>query len=419
MVDDPGRVAALLGADGYRLSGVQPLGGVPRQHLVLLNRTKAIVARKPTPRKKAEAESPMAAVGRPLGYIPGVPNLETQRGREIAGKVETARRENIERFTEEARDRILEVLDEVGISVEFDWGTGEYSADELIPLLDRAGLDVDDFISAAIETADAELRETIEFLRQRDMLVALKESALQGLLSDGRYKSQHETNSSMGSLNPARRIRIEEEQLGVPSEIADTLRPVYGFLDDDSGEFPNDQFAPFAYGADFVLELKPELKERSTLTFGDSLDHGGVGVPMSSNRELEPGDGMAAAGQVTQEEAIQNAIQNAIIIELRKAAESAEEATAAEQPQLFTDEEMGAAPRSGLRTIADDIEQMLWENPSFERWYDEIQVHGGFTTDDVVTIWTSTDEQGIPEELLDLAREQGITFKNQYGDEFP
>lgn len=82
---------------------------------------------------------------------------------------------------------------------------------------------------------------------------------------DGRLKSQFETGTSLGMLDIDFRAKAEERGLGVPRNVNPVERPIYGYLKYSRRNGDEDQYG------NIDLKLKPEVKERATMTVGDSL----------------------------------------------------------------------------------------------------------------------------------------------------
>jgi hypothetical protein len=99
------------------------------------------------------------------------------------------------------------------------------------------------------------------------------------ILKDGRFKSQFETRDSGGEYDPELRAQAEHDGMGVPFGIKDAKRPIYGFYDAPS----TDQSIEMYGNIEFVLNT--DLKKRTTITVGDSLegfqDGIRVGTPVS------------------------------------------------------------------------------------------------------------------------------------------
>lgn len=112
-----------------------------------------------------------------------------------------------------------------------------------------------------------------------------------GVLADERVKSQFETGTSQGYLDPNFRSEFEADRMGVPQDIEETQRPIYGFIpsqiDGETGEVDLDRDPAKTYtggwpnGHGAILRLKPGVEDRTTITFGDSLDGRMYPVPLS------------------------------------------------------------------------------------------------------------------------------------------
>lgn len=98
------------------------------------------------------------------------------------------------------------------------------------------------------------------------------------IIKDGRFKSQFESGKSGGGFSPKIRRDAEEWGLGVPRDIKAEQHPIYGY-------FKTPEHGATAYGnVEFVL--KNEVRQRTTITVGDSLggflDKSTVGSPLNS-----------------------------------------------------------------------------------------------------------------------------------------
>jgi hypothetical protein len=86
------------------------------------------------------------------------------------------------------------------------------------------------------------------------------------------FKTQHETGESKGTFNPSLRDTVEQNMFGAPN-----TRPVYGYIahgDSEDGQPGPSTSAWVAPYGSIVIELKPSVHERTTVTCGDSLDKG-------------------------------------------------------------------------------------------------------------------------------------------------
>ncbi len=134
-----------------------------------------------------------------------------------------------------------------------------------------------------------------EFLDRRPIGISARSGAAARILDEGRFKSQFETGESGGMFNPEVRAQVEQRFLGVPEETAATDRPIYGALrtgrPDESmvgaGSWVPRWQAGLNHYGDHTFLLRPEVKDRSTYTIGDSLSVAGLGR-YGHNREPLP-----------------------------------------------------------------------------------------------------------------------------------
>jgi len=114
--------------------------------------------------------------------------------------------------------------------------------------------------------------------------IRVPEEILGSILNDGRFKSQFETGSSRGYLNPSVRSDFEYDYMGVPQDIEDRKRPIYGMLL-DKREFP--PLRGRHYGPVVITLKRENLEDRTTITFGDSLDRRAYLLP-SEVTDIKP-----------------------------------------------------------------------------------------------------------------------------------
>lgn len=108
------------------------------------------------------------------------------------------------------------------------------------------------------ETADHEVR-----IRARpDVVLAI--------LEQGRFKSQFETSTSGGMLDPHVRAAAERKFFSYPREgFPPEQRPIYGYIAPPDASEPGYGYLEM-YGS-FVFRMKREVRARATVTFTDSL----------------------------------------------------------------------------------------------------------------------------------------------------
>jgi hypothetical protein len=125
-----------------------------------------------------------------------------------------------------------------------------------------------------------ELEALPKFIADSKIRIRISVEDALKVLEDGRFKSQFETGDSKGRFDPEGRRQAEADGLGVPEDLDDSQRPIYGYLFHD--ELPQDSTVK-NYG-NVVICLKDDVKARTTATLGDSLggfeDSTTVGTPM-------------------------------------------------------------------------------------------------------------------------------------------
>lgn len=139
-------------------------------------------------------------------------------------------------------------------------------------------------IDDSIEREKESLRQELASAFEAPLVINIPEFFIPALMETGRYKTQFETGKSGGIFNPGMRSAVEKTQMGVDPTIAPDMRPVYGSADQqvagqgaDIGEL---------YG-DTKLHLKDSVKERATLTIGDSLGDGQFPVAYRSDLPVD------------------------------------------------------------------------------------------------------------------------------------
>ena len=128
-----------------------------------------------------------------------------------------------------------------------------------------------------------------------DVVIAIPPFNAIQLIEQGRYKTQFEINQSGGLYNPEMRAGDELLHQGLLEDIPVEKRPAYGFLA-MPGEADSNDVAQ--YGS-VRLVLKPGVRDRTTITFGDSLNGEATPIPLTGDvtdeqmfaaRSMAPGD---------------------------------------------------------------------------------------------------------------------------------
>ena len=127
-----------------------------------------------------------------------------------------------------------------------------------------------------------------DIIQNSPIAVHVQVNAVDGICADGRLKTQFDTGTSGGALDPDHRRKIESALFGVPSQTDANMRPVYGAVHARTPkETPIWHLGPAKDYGDIWLELHPHVKERSTFTNGDSF---GANVAMPNDYLHKHGD---------------------------------------------------------------------------------------------------------------------------------
>ncbi len=145
-------------------------------------------------------------------------------------------------------------------------------------LAEEEGLSVD----AVTEIMRAEL---VELLGDKPVVVCIRTENLLKVLEDGRFKSQFETARSRGTYDPVKRSALEEALFGYPPNLPARLRPIYGYVNtlatlvgSRAGRYSPLPAGVSRYG-DAQVTLRPEVRRRTTICVGDSIEERGITMP--------------------------------------------------------------------------------------------------------------------------------------------
>lgn len=109
------------------------------------------------------------------------------------------------------------------------------------------------------------------------VMIATTPVAAQSIIEDGVFKSQFETETSGGAVDPTTRAAEETASLDIHPQVYAEKRPIYGYVAYGEGIATNE--AVRQYGS-IRFELKDSVKDRTTMLDGDSLGSRGTPVPM-------------------------------------------------------------------------------------------------------------------------------------------
>lgn len=226
------------------------------------------------------------------------------------------------------------------------------SDEEILQIAEHLGIEVPNNVALAARGAIDEylIEKEIEIIvrqmnetRKEDIYVAVTPDVLVKILKDRRILSQFESGTSGGLFSPETRRSFEYYNMGIPETLEDKLRPIYGFqLSEDQLGLPVTSSPAAQQYGNIVIKLKKDVRGRTTMTGGDSLDNELVAIPVDG--EVSESRVLSATGQSF----------------IWDATEIAEEAL---MEEVFGDLNFG----SGETT------------PPFR--YNEVQVHGGVTLD--------------------------------------
>ena len=99
-------------------------------------------------------------------------------------------------------------------------------------------------------------------------------SGLSAILTSGRLKSQVEVGKSMAHKDAEMRKRVDENLFGFSPTGANEQRPIYGYMgkrDGSSEDYTGSTSTLVQYG-DVVVAFHPRVRDRTTITNGDSMD---------------------------------------------------------------------------------------------------------------------------------------------------
>ena len=263
----------------------------------------------------------------------------------------------------------------------------ELSDDDLKTAFDKLNINSkEQLVDLLVEKRNAEFIAQIEEVRQRPIYVAITPKGLNGLLKSKRYKTQFEKTTVNvrngvrqpgGVYDPEARREAEKKRLGIPVNLPDNMRPAYGFqltnYEHSQGLSPTAGRASESYG-NLAIKLKDSVRPRATMTDGDSYDWGVPAIPVD--------------GEVSEERVL------------------ATQAGWSPQPHLAED--------ATKRYLVSDVLGRDYENPDLEGQlrtseYSEVQIHGGFSIDDIEEVVLPVDmDYDRRQQILKALEKAGI-----------
>lgn len=132
------------------------------------------------------------------------------------------------------------------------------------------------------ELHDAVSAKMRELTAKAKVRVRVDEDALGSILEDGRFKTQFETGTSEGALNPELRDQIENFYFGYEDTPGED-RPIYGYVAGQGDEWTTQQYG------EVIVQLDDDIRDRTSVSFFDSLDaYRGTGTIFEQGQELMP-----------------------------------------------------------------------------------------------------------------------------------
>lgn len=145
----------------------------------------------------------------------------------------------------------------------------------------------DEFVAAVTDMARGDMTSG-------DLMVRVPLKVLGALQRDGRFRTQHEDNvgTVSGVFDPGWRAKFEHDNMGAPKDMDPTKRPVYGTLETDGGfDMPAPQYG------EVTLILKSSVRERTTVSLGDTLNYGTYPIAMGDVETADRTRILAAVGR--------------------------------------------------------------------------------------------------------------------------
>lgn len=144
------------------------------------------------------------------------------------------------------------------------------------------GSRLDQSVSSVQQLQMRAIKTIEEQVKTARVSVTVPPRILSQILNEGRFKTQFETGKSGGYNLPQARQGEESARFGYPPNLDPSLRPIYGMVETEGIKLPHDR-GNLQYGSALVI-LKPEVRERTTFTKGDSLGNTSPSAPLTNPR---------------------------------------------------------------------------------------------------------------------------------------
>ena len=145
--------------------------------------------------------------------------------------------------------------------------------------LQRHKIDEEDYI----RTVNQKLKEYTS-LKNTEIVTRVKSKDVMLILNDKRFKSQFEVKTSSGTYSPS--IRANVELIGQNISYLEDIkkRPIYGSLKhkNNNGEIDLKEYTSDEGYGNCIFVLNDTLRDRTTITFGDSFDKALTSSPLNN-----------------------------------------------------------------------------------------------------------------------------------------
>lgn len=111
-----------------------------------------------------------------------------------------------------------------------------------------------------------------------ELVIRVKEAAMENILKDGEFKNQYTTLTSGGTYNPDWRKVVENNLFNIPINAISRNRPIYGYISNKFVENGSRSFELQKYG-DIKVVLKDSIKDRCYISMGDSMNNSATIIP--------------------------------------------------------------------------------------------------------------------------------------------
>ena len=111
-----------------------------------------------------------------------------------------------------------------------------------------------------------------------ELVIRVKEAAMENILKDGEFKNQYTTLTSGGAYNPDWRKVVENNLFNIPINAISRNRPIYGYISNKFVENGSRSFELQKYG-DIKVVLKDSIKDRCYISMGDSMNNSARIIP--------------------------------------------------------------------------------------------------------------------------------------------